>query len=207
MDLGFWEKFYKLPLGKIPWNRTQMDWFKDLVDSGQISGSSALDLGCGVGIKSVYLAQHRFNRVLGIDIIPKAIKYANKNAKKYKVESNIEFIIHDATDLKFLGNEKFDFVLDWANLHGLSIKSRETYVEQISKHIKSGKTKLLLRTFNNKLTNERSFKSDVGGIIYFLNELEIKILFEPYFKIIAQKESEPAFRKEFVFDEYLMVAK
>ena len=207
MDITFWKKFYELPPDKIPWNRTQMDWFKELVDSGQISGTSALDLGCGVGIKSIYIAQHGFRRVLGIDIIPKAVEYAKENAKKYSVEDKTEFAVHDATDLTFLDNEKFDFVLDWATIHGLTIEAREIYVKQISEHIKPGKTQLLLRTFNNKTTNEKFFESDVGGKIYFLNEKEINNLFEPYFKIIDRNESEPAFRKEFVFDEYLMIAK
>lgn len=207
MDVAFWKKFYELPPEKIPWNRTQMDWFKELVDSGQISGSSAIDLGCGVGMKSIYLAQHGFRRVLGIDIAPKAIEYAKENAKKHNIENKAEFVIHDAIDLEFLGDEKFDFVLDWANLHGLPIESRNIYVSQISKHIKPDKTKLLLRTFNNKATGEKFFESDVGGMIHFLNEKEIKNLFEPYFKIIDRNESKPAFRKEFVFDEYLMIAK
>ena len=57
MKLAFWKRFYELPLDKIPWNRTQMDWFKELVDYGKISGTSAIDLGCGVGMKSIYLAK------------------------------------------------------------------------------------------------------------------------------------------------------
>lgn len=207
MELDFWKKFYNLPLEKIPWNQTQMDWFKELIDSGEISGTSAIDLGCGVGMKSIYLAQHVFGRVLGIDITPKAIDYAKANAKKHNTQGVTEFVVHDATDLEFLGEEKFDLVLDWANIHCLPIESRKNYAKQISKHVNPGETKFLLRTFNNKKTDAKSFESDMGGKVYFLSEEDIRDLFEPYFDVVKQNESEPFKLKDYVFDEYLMVAK
>lgn len=93
MDIKFWENFYKLPIEKIPWQQTQFDWFKKLVDNGTIKGNSALDLGCGTGIKSIYLAKSGFKRIVGIDIAPQAIEYAKENAtRKASIISGILLI-------------------------------------------------------------------------------------------------------------------
>jgi len=49
---NYWENYYSTkPLDEIPWQRTQADWFKHTVDSGVVKGKTALDLGCGVGMK------------------------------------------------------------------------------------------------------------------------------------------------------------
>lgn len=210
MDKRFWENFYELPLEKIPWNRTQFDWFKEKVDSGTVHGTNALDLGCGTGMKSIYLAEHNFKRVVSIDIVPKAIEYAKTNAKEHNVENATEFILHDATDLSFLKDEKFDLVLDWANIHGLPIEKRGQYAEQISQHIISGKTLFMLRTFSNKGTTDTYFENEVDGVtgrVYLLGKDSILSIFGDYFEILEENESDPFIKNEFVFDEYLMRAK
>ncbi len=51
-----WEKFYERPLEQIPWQTVQSDWFKQLVDNNKIKGKTALDLGCGTGIKFTWLS-------------------------------------------------------------------------------------------------------------------------------------------------------
>ena len=73
---GIWEKYYReTPLEKIPWQKTQADYFTKLIDSNRIKPGAALDLGCGTGMKSIYLAQKGF-KVTGIDISETAIKIA-----------------------------------------------------------------------------------------------------------------------------------
>ena len=68
----FWDKYYQKPLDEIPWQNTQADWFKELVDGGEISDNSALDLGCGTGKKSIYLAQKGgFKKVLELIYLSK----------------------------------------------------------------------------------------------------------------------------------------
>ena len=49
-----WEQYYKkTPLNEIPWQKTQADYFIKAVD--KIKSGTALDLGCGTGMKSIYL--------------------------------------------------------------------------------------------------------------------------------------------------------
>ncbi len=118
-----WEKYYqKISVDKIPWQKTQASYFTEVIESGKIKPGLTLDLGCGTGAKSIYLAKKGF-KVTGVDISDTAIKQAKENAKRAGV--NIKFISADATDLSFFGNKKFDFVLDWANLHGISKTKRK----------------------------------------------------------------------------------
>lgn len=200
-----WEKYYqKTPLNKIPWQKTQASYFTEAVESGKVKPCSTLDLGCGIGAKSIYLAKRGFE-VTGIDISKTAIKYAKENARKAKVK--IKFIAADATDLSFLGDKKFDFVLDWATLHGISRTGRKKYVSGIIKHTKKG-GKLLLRCFSKRGV-KRKFAHRRMGTIYLFSKGDIEKLFGKHFKILEINKSKPFIRKGKEppakwLDEYLM---
>lgn len=206
MDLKvLWEKYYqKIPLEKIPWQRTQADYFTKIIDSGKIQPGKALDLGCGTGRKSIELTKRGF-KVTGIDISPTAIRHARDNAKKEQLE--IRFIATDAIDLFVLGDEKFDFVLDWANLHGLSKSKWKKYVQETAEHTKT-KGQLLLRCFS-KHGVKRKFAVRPMGRIYLFSRKDIEELFGNYFRILETNRSKPFVRKEKEppgkwLDEYLM---
>ena len=55
---------------------------------------SLVDVSCGVGIQLIFYAMN-LERAYGIDIDPRRIEYARRNAEKYGV-SNIEFIAADS---------------------------------------------------------------------------------------------------------------
>jgi 2-polyprenyl-3-methyl-5-hydroxy-6-metoxy-1,4-benzoquinol methylase len=163
------EKFYReTPLEKIPWNKAQADFFMKLLKANKLGEGKALDLGCGVGAKSIALAKKGF-KVTGIDIAPTAIKYAREKAKKAGVK--VRFIAADATDLSFLGEEKFDFILDWANLHGIPKTKRRKYVREIAKHCKKG-GKFLLRCWSkdgiSKMMYLKFYLSTRASLLNFL---------------------------------------
>lgn len=197
-----WENFYKnTPLDKIPWQKTQADYLAKLVKENELGQGTALDLGCGTGIKAILLVKSGF-KVTAVDISATAIKHAKKNAKKVKVK--VKFLVKDASDLSFLGQEKFDLVLDWANLHGIPEEKREKYIEEIAKHTKS-KGKLALRCFSKfKMSpNELGFLTPMG-IIYLFSKEDIKSLYGEYFKIIETNRSRPFNHPYRYLDEYLM---
>jgi 2-polyprenyl-3-methyl-5-hydroxy-6-metoxy-1,4-benzoquinol methylase len=149
MKSKYWDKFYEKPLEEIPWQNVQADWFKELVDNKTIKGSSSLDLGCGTGQKSIYLAKYgNFSEVIGVDISEKAIEIAWQNAKKEAVQC--QFICADATEWSFIdGNKTFDLILDWANLHGIPADRQSEYIKGINQHSRKG-TLLLIRTFSSQ---------------------------------------------------------
>lgn len=181
-----WEKYYKnIPLNKIPWQLTESSYFTKLINKNKIKPCFALDLGCGIGAKSIYLAKKGFD-VIGVDISKTAIRYAKENAKKAKVKIN--FITADATDLSFLRDKKFDFILDWANLHGIPKSKRKKYISEITKHTKKGSL-LLLRCFAKDNIKKESVNRPMGKIFLF-SKSEIEMLYKN-FKIIETNKSRP----------------
>jgi len=202
METNLFENYYqKTPLGKIPWNKTQADYFQKLLDAGKLGSGKALDLGCGVGTKSIALAKKGF-KVTGIDIAPTAIQHARNKARKTGVD--IKFIAANATNPSFLKNEKFDFVLDWACLHCIPKTKRKKYVDGIVKHTKKG-SKFLLRCFS-KHDVDKEFVLRLGDRIYLFSQEDIENLFGKYFKILETNRSKPVSWKPpgKWLDEYLM---
>lgn len=67
-----------------------------------------LDIGCGCGIQSIINAKHNIeNKVVGVDINPKAVENSIHNAKLNKVK-NIRFL---QSDLFSEVDEKFDGII------------------------------------------------------------------------------------------------
>ena len=206
----FWDKYYQKPLDEIPWQNTQADWFKELVDHGEISGNSALDLGCGTGKKSIYLAQNgEFKKVLGIDISEQAIQHANKNAQDNNVEKICTFVCYDLRDWSFFSkDETFDFILDWAAIHCFSRDEVENYANNITSHCKPG-GKFLVRSFASRNPEQTEFSDEVEGIksnVSLFNEDELRRFF-PQFRILSKNTSQPSKTKTnagYYFVELLM---
>ncbi len=200
-----WEKFYRdTPLDKIPWHKVEADYLIEIIEKEKVRPGLTLVLGCGTGMNSVYLAKRGFS-VTGIDISETAIRYARENAKKENVD--IDFIIADATDLSFLGDKKFDFILDWANLHGIDEEKRGQYINQIVEHCKTG-GKFVLRCFSKHELDKDSVESTVtGDKVSLFSREDIEQLFGKYFKILETNRSEllmPEKPPNKWFEEYLM---
>lgn len=206
----FWDKYYQKSLNEIPWQNTQADWFKELVDRGEISGASALDLGCGTGKKSIYLALNGgFKKVLGVDISEQAIEYAKNNVRDNKVEKFCAFLCHDLKDWSFLPKEEtFDFILDWAAIHCFTRDEVINYTENIASHCKIG-GKVLVRSFASHDPAQKKFSEEVGGIKSKVSLFTGEELcrFFPQFRILSKNTSQPSKPKAdagYYFIEILM---
>jgi len=91
---------------------------------------SALDVGCGTGDSSIYLAQHGW-QVTGVDFTPKALEKARDKASA--ANANVNFLHADVTHLRQAGiNGPFQVVVDNGCFHGMSDGDRELYVKEIS---------------------------------------------------------------------------
>lgn len=73
-----------------------------------------LELGCGAGNVSIFLAQKGYE-VIGIDISPTAIQWAIENARNAQV--NVQFFTNDVLALPEVPKASFDVVLDGRCLH------------------------------------------------------------------------------------------
>ena len=135
-----------------------------------------LDVGCGEGYISIYLASIGFD-VTGIDISGNAINLARKHAQEAGVKCN--FIRLDWKDLGSLPG-KFDLIIDWRFLHEISGAERKEYVELVSK---------LLADKGNYLScafAQGKRKSPIGVELYMASDNDLEKLFKPYFKILQK---------------------
>ena len=110
------------------------------IESRTIKGR-ALDLGCGTGTNSIYLAQHGF-AVVGVDFSPKAIATARGKARR--ANANIDFRVADVTRLDSLGiSEPFDLVLDIGCFHAVDAEGRVRYASNLARLTRPGSLYML----------------------------------------------------------------
>jgi SAM-dependent methyltransferase len=119
-------------IGFTPWDgHPRSPTLRELVEGpdGRSPGA-ALDVGCGTGDTSIYLAQHGW-QVTGVDFTPKALDKAR--AKARAADAAVDFVHADVTHLSQAGiRGPFELIVDNGCLHGMSDHDRDLYVEQIT---------------------------------------------------------------------------
>jgi SAM-dependent methyltransferase len=111
-----------------------------LIEGGSIQGR-ALDLGCGTGTNTIYLAQHGLS-VVGIDFSPKAIATARDKARRAGI--TVDLHVADVTRLDSLGvREPFDFVLDLGCFHAVDAEGRARYAQHLARLTRPGSVFML----------------------------------------------------------------
>jgi SAM-dependent methyltransferase len=168
----------------IPWNiQKPPTQLVELIDSGKISPCSVIDLGCGTGNYSLWLAKKGF-QVTGIDFSEKAVELASIQAERENV--NCKFIVGDLTDSYFKSNSKFSFAYDWEVLHHVFPEDRGTYFQNVVGMLDKGGAYFSI-CFSEK-------DPDFGGVgkfrktpmettLYFSSEEEIEDLLVEHFEI------------------------
>jgi SAM-dependent methyltransferase len=122
--------FYRL--GFVPWDGHPLaNSLQDLVEGDGASGpGAALDLGCGTGDSSIYLAKNGW-RVSGVDFVARAVDKARAKAKANQVAVN--FVRADVTRLSSEGiRSTFGLIIDNGCLHGMSPDDRDAYVREVT---------------------------------------------------------------------------
>lgn len=76
---------------------------------GEISGARVLDIGCGTGLFGIEFAKRGAAKVVGIDIAPDMVAFAEQSAKENNVLNKCEFICDDF--IKYPFEEMFDIVV------------------------------------------------------------------------------------------------
>ncbi len=89
----------------------------------------ALDLGCGTGTNTIYLARHGW-QATGIDFVPRAIHLARRKA--HNLSEDVDFLIGDVTQ-EIPKNDGFDLILDIGCFHNLSESIRPRYFENLDR--------------------------------------------------------------------------
>jgi SAM-dependent methyltransferase len=97
--------------------------------AGTLPAGRALDLGCGTGTTSIYLARRGW-QVCGIDFVPTAIYRARKKARQAAL--SVDFHIADVTRLDFL-RDSFDLAVDIGCLHRLNPEQQTAYAAHLTR--------------------------------------------------------------------------
>lgn len=107
----------------------------------QLPPGRALEVGCGTGVESVYLAAHGWD-VTGVDMVPRALSIARRRAAQAGVTPR--FLEGDATCLPDLGvGDGFTLLLDFGCFHTIPPDRRDAYGVSVSAVAAPGATFLL----------------------------------------------------------------
>lgn len=121
-------KFYrKAQTAKdIPWHRDEPEAFVVDVLKKINKPGRALDIGCGTGSFSVYMAKQG-HEVTGLDMFPRALQMGKEHAQQENV--SVHWIEADLFTWK--PEQKFDLILDSGCLHALVGGNLHRYKEQL----------------------------------------------------------------------------
>ena len=178
---NYWENVYKsgkflstVETNALPWDINSYDQnLKDILDWLNLNQGEILELGCGFGNDSKFLAERGFN-VTSIDISENAINISKENTKGL----NIEFILGDI--FKDLPNHKFDFVYDRGFFHNYK-NDYEKIFTLISNVLKTCGKFILITGNPNQIIIDTCMPPHV-----YLGEIEH--CSQKFFKIIFVKE-------------------
>jgi SAM-dependent methyltransferase len=142
---GWYRWIYRVSylVGFTPWDRgVPLGELVRLVEGPQAPAPGrALDLGCGTGTNSIYLARHGWD-VTGVDVVPRALAEAQRAAGAAGVAA--AFVEGDVTDLESLGLAGgFDLLVDAGCYHTIPRDGRDGYVRGVTALAAPGATLLL----------------------------------------------------------------
>lgn len=130
------DRAYRLPI--TIWGDARIPReLKELVQSG--SAHNILELGCGLGRFSRYLAKQKFN-VTAVDFSPVAIGKARTRVARDISKPN--FIVGDVTNLKVVRGP-FDLSFDVGCFHCLDHTAQQKYAAEVHRLLKPGGIHLL----------------------------------------------------------------
>ena len=140
MSLRRWFFDLRYLRGHAPWDTgVTPPEVVELIEGEHLPPGRALDLGCGTGTNSIYLARHGWE-VVGVDFSAVAIRRARRRARRAGVD--VRFYRADVTDLSFLDGP-FDLALDIGCLHGVPPERWERYAEGLARLVRPGGVYLL----------------------------------------------------------------
>ena len=164
-----WEDAYRTT---PPWDigRPQPA-FVGLVQAGELTGNTVLDVGCGTGENAFYLAQNGFS-VVGVDLSTRAIVAAKAKAEEGKLK--IDFRLANALSLEFESG-RFDNIIDSGLFHTFTDNDRISFAREIAR-VLTPNGRYFMLCFSDKEP------TDWGGPRRITKE-EIEITFSPHFNI------------------------
>lgn len=164
-----WEKVFRSKeWGKYPPEELVRFVARNYYSAPDRSKVKILDLGCGTGAATWYMAREGFS-VVGIDGSKTAIKIAQKRFKAEKLKAELK--IGDIIKLDW-PNNYFDAVTDIASIQHNSSQNIKKIISEVYRVLKPGG-----KFFGTMIAEDKN--SNWAGTTHFFKLAEIKQLFVP----------------------------
>ncbi len=127
--------------GNLPWDtgRPSSELHRVLSQS-TIQPCRALDIGCGTGTNTVWLAQQGFE-ITGVDVAPLAVALAQTRA--HAAGFKVPFVVADVLQMPDLGGP-FEFFFDRGCYHAVRRDAPDQYAPAVARQLASGGRGLIL---------------------------------------------------------------
>lgn len=139
MDI-FAEMTRRYAEGDVPWD-APLPPPEVLAFAATAAPGHALDLGCGPGRTSIYLAQHGWT-CDGIDFVAAAIAQANARAQAAGVAERVRFSVGSVTQLDD-ARPPYDLAVDIGCMHNLRGDPLRAYASEVARVLRPGGVYLL----------------------------------------------------------------
>jgi len=177
IEEGYRERYKS---GDTPWDAGQPDFnLIEIVTKNPILSCKALEVGCGTGDNSIWLAKNRF-QVIGTDTSDIAIEKAKKKASKAIVECG--FILVDFTKNRIEG-APFGFVFDRGCFHSFSSENdRRRFAKNVATHLEEAGLWLTI------VGNADEDRQGPGPPQRTAGDIVLAV--EPYFEVLSLESSD-----------------
>ncbi len=136
--------------------------FVELLKSKGITSGKVIDIGCGKGRNSVYLARQGFE-VFAADYIKEALEKAKELATANKLENKIHFINSEIDKPWPFEDNFFDIAVDCFSSIDIETKDgREVYRKEMLRTLKSGGLVLVSVVSSEDVIEKEFLKSSPG---------------------------------------------
>jgi 2-polyprenyl-3-methyl-5-hydroxy-6-metoxy-1,4-benzoquinol methylase len=124
---------------ELPWHSEKPPELLELCVANAAHKGRALDVGCGSGVFSLWLAQRGY-QVTAVDFMAEAARMTRERVRELTPEVEV---VH-ASVLDYAAREPFDLVLDRGCLHTLDPSVRPRYRDQVLRWLKPGGSYVLV---------------------------------------------------------------
>jgi tocopherol O-methyltransferase len=145
--------------GKEEKNRrqAQIDLIEELLQWGRVQqAENILDVGCGIGGSSLYLAEKFNAAATGITLSPVQAQRAGERAVEFGLQDRTNFQVADALNMPFEDNS-FDLV--WSLESGEHMPDKQKFLQECYRVLKPG-GKLILVTWCHRPIDESPLSAD-----------------------------------------------
>ncbi|MFA7000055.1 MAG: class I SAM-dependent methyltransferase [Candidatus Paceibacterota bacterium] len=197
---NIWDREYKSPKFVTKNDGPQADTLRFLKflkkeQKFRVEEKSVIDLGCGTGRNSNYLADLG-NKVIGIEISRTALSLAKTRASEMGV--NVDYRLGDIGEKYDIEDNSIDVVLDITSSNSLNEKGREIYLSEVARVMKRGSyffVRALCKDGNQNVKNllklspgrehDTYVLKDIGLTERVFSKDDFIKMYSKYFKILS----------------------